>query len=57
VVSVGYRLAPEHLYPAAVDDCFDALVWVWRNCEAELKADRNAIILVGQSAYVRPPID
>lgn len=49
VVSVDYRLAPEHPYPAAINDCYSALEWIVNNCE-ELGIDVNKIAIAGASA-------
>ncbi|MGW7054501.1 alpha/beta hydrolase [Streptomyces sp. NPDC054888] len=49
VISVDYRLAPEHRYPAALDDAYAVLTWTAEHA-AELGVDRERIAVGGHSA-------
>lgn len=49
VAAVEYRLAPEHVFPAAVEDVYTGLVWTHENAQ-RLGLDRDRVILHGVSA-------
>jgi len=49
VVSVEYRLAPEHKFPAALDDSIAAVAWIHAHA-AELGGDADRLAVAGDSA-------
>jgi len=49
VISVGYRLAPQYMFPYAHNDAFKAYAWVLKNA-ATFKGDSTKIALAGEDA-------
>jgi len=49
VISVDYRLAPEHAYPAGLTDCFETVTWVYKHAE-EIRVNPQQIAVSGDSA-------
>lgn len=48
VIAINYRLAPENKYPAAHNDVYDAIQWIWNHAD-ELDIDTSQFAIGGES--------
>lgn len=49
VIFIDYRLAPEHPFPAGLNDCIDGVKWIFENAES-LGIDPDQVGIIGDSA-------
>ena len=49
MIFIDYRLAPEHPFPAGLNDCIDGVKWVFDNAES-LGIDPDKVGIIGDSA-------
>ncbi|CAG9996207.1 unnamed protein product [Clonostachys byssicola] len=49
MLSIDYRLAPEHRFPVPLEDCWSALLWIQAHA-AKLNIDPNRLAIMGESA-------
>ncbi|WNF38156.1 alpha/beta hydrolase [Bacillaceae bacterium IKA-2] len=49
VIAVGYRVAPEYIFPTAVEDSYATLIWAYEQAE-RWNGDKDRIAVVGDSA-------
>jgi len=50
IFSIDYRLAPEHAYPAALNDVWQAYYWIINHCETHFGIKPKKIFVAGDSA-------
>ena len=50
VIKLSHRLAPEAVFPQGIDDCFDLLSYVLKNCRQSLQIDTQKVCLMGYSS-------
>ena len=48
MISVNYRLAPEHTFPSLLNDCWDALIWAVGQAELIAKDEPRPLIFTYQ---------